>query len=123
MKHILPVLLAALMLFSAYNHIVKPDFYSAFIPAFISESFANILSAILEAVIGVALIIPKLRQWGGIGFFLLMLAFLPIHIWDLFKDAPAIGSKNAAIIRVLIQFVLIYLGWRIWQRNKAMKNT
>ena len=121
MKHILPVILAALMLFSAYNHIVTPAFYAPFIPDFISEDFANILSTILEAVIGIALIIPMYRKWGGLGFFLLMIAFLPIHIWDLFKETPAIGSMNAAIIRVVIQFVLIYLGRRIWRKNGEQK--
>ncbi|MEM6698217.1 MAG: hypothetical protein AAF806_15045 [Bacteroidota bacterium] len=121
MKHILPILLAALMLFSAYNHIVKPDFYAPFIPDFISKDFANISSTILEAIVGIALIIPKYRHWGGLGFALLMIAFLPIHVWDLFKETPAIGSMNAAIIRVLVQFILIYLGWRIWKRNKGTR--
>ncbi|MEM8523817.1 MAG: MauE/DoxX family redox-associated membrane protein [Bacteroidota bacterium] len=116
MKHILPLLLAALMLFGAVNHIIKPEFYVAMIPEFIPESFANISSAIVEAVIGIALIIPKYRKWGGLGFFLLMIAFLPIHIWDFSKEEPAIGSKNAAIIRLLVQFVFIYLGWRIWKK-------
>ena len=76
-----------------------------------------------EAAIGIALIIPKYRKWGGLGFFLLMIGFLPIHVWDLFKETPAIGSMNAAIIRVLIQFVLIYLGWRIWKKNSEPKMT
>jgi len=52
-----------------------------------------------------------------------MIAFLPIHVWDLFRAEPAIGSMNAAIIRVLIQFVLIYLGWRIWKKNSEPKTT
>ncbi|MEL6721106.1 MAG: MauE/DoxX family redox-associated membrane protein [Bacteroidota bacterium] len=123
MKHILPLLLAVLMLFSAYNHLANPDFYSAMIPSFIPEAFANVLSTILEAAIGIALIIPKYRQWGGLGFFLLMIAFLPLHIWDLLKESPMVGSKNAAIIRLVIQFVLIYLGWRIWKRYELENNS
>ena len=38
-----------------------------------------------------------------------MVAFLPIHIWDLFKEVPAIGSQNAAIIRLIVQFIFIAL--------------
>ncbi len=106
------------MLFGAYNHLAAPEFYSAMIPPFISESFANILSAIVEFVIGVALLISKYRKWGGLGFSGLMVAFMPLHVWDLFREEPAIGSTNAAIIRLFIQFVLIFLGWLVYKRNK-----
>jgi uncharacterized membrane protein len=108
-------ILAFLMLTGAFNHLYAPETYNEFIPEFFSKSLANILSAIAEAAIGIALLIPKYRKWGGLGFFLLMLAFLPIHIWDLTKDAPAIGSKVAAIIRTAVQFLFLAAGWWIYK--------
>lgn len=116
-KTIVTFLLAFLMLSGAFNHIYSPESYSAFIPEFFSESFANISSAMLEAVIGLALIIPKYRKWGGLGFFILMIAFLPLHVWDWTKEVPALGSKVAAMIRIAIQFVLIAAGWWIYRGN------
>ncbi len=111
---ILVVLFALLMLFGAFNHIYAPEAYAPFIPEFINQDFANISSAIAEAVVGITLLIPKYRKWGGLGFALLMVAFLPIHVWDLLKESPGIGSKMAAGIRLAIQFLLIAGGWWIY---------
>ncbi|MEM0994347.1 MAG: hypothetical protein AAF847_00270 [Bacteroidota bacterium] len=107
--------LAALMLLSAIYHIIKPKFYEPLIPAFIPSQFANIVTAIAEGVVGIALLLPTYRTWGGFGFFLLMLGFLPLHTWDLLKAKPAFGSKKAAAIRLVLQFVLIYAGWWVWK--------
>ncbi len=119
MKKVLPLLLAALLLFSAIGHIFSPEFYAPMIPPFISATLANVLAAIVEAVLGIMLIWPKFRKWGGLGFALLMVAFLPIHVWDLVRDEPAVGSTMAAAIRLIVQFVLIYAGWWIWKKYEA----
>ena len=111
MKKILPYLLAVLMLLGVYGHIANPGFYSPMIPSFIPEGFANWASAIAEGLIGIGLIIPTTRKWAGWGFFLLMIAFLPIHVWDVIREEPAMGTKTAAWIRLIFQFVLIYAGW------------
>ncbi|WP_339840286.1 MauE/DoxX family redox-associated membrane protein [uncultured Maribacter sp.] len=108
-------ILAFLMLAGAFNHLYTPETYKEFIPDFFPETLAHILSAIAEASVGIALLIPKYRKWGGLGFFLLMIAFLPIHIWDLTKDLPAIGSKLSAYIRIAIQFLFIAAGWWIYK--------
>jgi uncharacterized membrane protein len=118
-RTIVVFLLAIFMLFGAFNHLNAPETYSAFIPEFFPETLVNILSAIAEAAIGIALLIPKYRKWGGLGFFLLMIAFLPIHIWDLTKEIPAIGSRTAAMIRIAIQFLFIAAGWWIYKTYKT----
>ena len=105
------------MLLGAFNHVYAPETYSAFIPEFISENLANILSTIAEGVVGVALIIPKYRKWGGLGFCILMILFLPLHVWDFTKEVPAIGSKMAAGIRLGVQFLLIVAGWWIYKAS------
>ena len=101
------------MLLGAIGHIMNPDFYGPMIPSFISKSFANWAATIVEAAIGIGLIIPSTRKFAAWGFFLLMLAFLPIHIWDVFREEPAVGSRVGAYIRLALQFVLIYGGWRV----------
>lgn len=117
LKLIITFLLAALMLFGAFNHVYAPEIYAPFIPDFFSESFANIVSAIAEGIIGIALIVPKYRRWGGLGFCILMILFLPIHIWDFTKEIPAIGSKLAAGIRLAVQFLFIAAGWWIYKTS------
>ena len=99
-------ILAFLMLAGAFNHLYAPETYKEFIPDFFPETLAHMLSAVAEA---------KYRKWGGLGFFILMISFLPIHIWDLTKDAPAIGSKVTAIIRIAVQLLFIAAGWWIYK--------
>jgi len=118
MKNILAYLFAAILLLSAVGHIATPEVYSAMIPSFINETFANVATAIAEFLVAIVLIIPKYRAYGGLGFMLLMIAFIPIHVLDLFRDEPAIGAPPLPIIRFVFQFVLIYAGWRIYKRTK-----
>ena len=117
-KKIIPYLLGGLLLLSAVAHILNPDFYAPMIPDFIPEGFANIFTAIVEAAIGVLLFLPKYRHWGGLGFFLLMIAFLPLHVWDMFKENPLVGPQPAPTIRLLMQFLLIYAGWWVYKKNR-----
>jgi len=118
MQKILSYLFGALLLISAVGHIVNPEFYAPLIPDFIPEVLANVGTAILEAIAGILLFIPKYRHWGGLGFFLLMVGFLPLHIWELFKDNPVVGPSPGPEIRVAIQLLLIYGGWWIYKDAK-----
>ena len=118
MKQALSYLFGVLLIASAAGHIFNPDFYLPMIPDFIPAGLANVLTAIVEAVIGVMLFLPKYRHWGGLGFFLLMLAFLPIHIWDWTKENPMVGPSPAPEIRLAVQLVLIYGGWWIYRKTR-----
>ncbi|MCH2235969.1 MAG: hypothetical protein MK078_17140 [Crocinitomicaceae bacterium] len=118
MKKTLPYIFAIILIFGAFAHIIVPEFYSPMIPAFIPESFANIASFITELSVGILLFIPKYRHWGGLGFTILMIGFMPIHIWDFLKNEPAIGSKGIAAFRIIMQLAMIYAGWWIFRTYK-----
>lgn len=115
MKRVLPYILAIILLLGAIAHLAAPEFYAPMVPDFIPLSLANILSFVLEAGIGILLLIPKYRAWGGLGFMVLMIGFLPIHIWDMLKEAPAVGPPPAPQIRVAMQFLLIYAGYWMYR--------
>lgn len=101
------VFYAVLMLAGAVNHVVSPAFYAALVPSFIPLVLANVLSTVVEGVIGAVMVLslfrPRFRRLGLLAFTGLMVAFVPIHVWDLLKDAPAIGSHTAAVIRLVVQ--------------------
>lgn len=122
---VLSYLLGVFLLLGTYNHIVKPEVYSAMIPDFIPDRLAHIVAIVGEFVIAVALFIPKFRKWGGLGFALLMLAFLPLHIWDLVRENhaenPLIATSKAANIRFVLQLILIALGYWIYRVNISFK--
>ena len=115
MMLILRYVFAVLMIAAGINHLVNPKFYSRFIPDFFSKKLANIAATVAEITTGLLLMFPSTVKMGGLSVFAMMIAFLPLHVWDLMKEKPAIGSKKIAVIRLLLQFVLIYYGWWLWQ--------
>ncbi|MEM6801193.1 MAG: DoxX family membrane protein, partial [Bacteroidota bacterium] len=115
---ILRILMAAFMVYGGINHFLNPTFYEAFMPDFFPKDLANYASGIAEIGLGIALLIPRYRKTAAWGLIALMIIFLPLHIWDLFKEAPAIGSKTAAWIRIPIQFLFIAWIWWLGQEDE-----
>jgi uncharacterized membrane protein len=108
------VIFAIFMIYAGVQHLLKPDFYIPFVPSFLPFTTAIIyFSGILEILLGIMMIIPKYAKQGALGILLLMLIFLPIHVWDVFSATPAIGSHKAALIRLPVQFLFIALAWKI----------
>lgn len=106
---------------SAAGHIFSPDISTGFIPEFLPATPVHILTAIVEALLGVGLLIPRYRKHAFLGVFVLMIAFLPLHVIDLFRDAPVIGSVSAAVIRVVVQVGLIGLAWWGWKKSEHLR--
>ena len=115
---ILKVILAVFLIFGGIQHFINPDNYIPFVPAFLPFTVAIIyLSGLFEILFGLALFFKKQGIIGAWGVLILMLLFLPIHIWDVFSETPAIGSHKAAVIRLPIQFLLIFIAWKV--KNKV----
>jgi uncharacterized membrane protein len=114
--NIIKIILALFMIYGGVQHFVKPDFYLPFVPSFLPYPIAIIyISGIIEIVLGIALLLSKTyAKLGALGVLVLMILFLPIHIWDVFSETPAIGSHSASLIRLPIQFVLIALAWKVY---------
>ena len=71
------------------------------------------MSSLFEVLFGVALFSRKLEVLDAWGILILMILFLPVHIWDVFSNTHAIGNHNAALIRLPIQFLLIFIAWKL----------
>tara|TARA_B110000971_G_scaffold92091_1_gene94800 strand:- start:528 stop:896 length:369 start_codon:yes stop_codon:yes gene_type:complete len=111
---ILKVVLVIFLTFGGVQHFISPNNYIPFVPSVLPFTLAIIyLFGLFEILFGLALFFKKLETIGAWGILILMLLFLPIHIWDVFSNTPAIGSHNAALIRLLIQFVLIFIAWKV----------
>lgn len=110
---------ALIMIGGAIAHVVNPDFYAPFVPEPIPLGLANIASTIVEGIIGVLLLVPKTRRLGALAFAALLVALTPIHIWDLLKEQPAVGSHAAAVVRLIVQAVFIAGGlWLARRMNR-----
>ncbi len=113
LKLILTILFALLMILGGINHFVKPEMYLPFIPASLPGLTIIYLSGAVEILLGAGALIPKARSMSTLGILFLMIAFLPLHAVDVFKDSPAIGSHQLALVRLPLQFVLIGWAWFI----------
>ena len=103
---------------------MKPDFFMPFVPAFLPLKTSIIyVSGAIEILVGLLLFIKKYSNFGAIGILILLIFFLPIHLWDIFSQSPAIGSKQAALIRLPIQFLLIFIVWKIKKSISQNKQT
>ena len=108
------IIMAIFIIYGGINHFIKPEFYIPFVPSFLGFKTVIIyVSGVVEIGIGLLLLIKKYRGVGAFSLLLLMLVFLPIHIWDVFSDTPAIGSHQAALIRLPIQLVFIGIAWKL----------
>ncbi len=109
-------LFAVLLIAAGAYHFVNPAFYDPIMPDWFPKALANAAGGIAEIVIGILILIPKTKHLGIWGALALMVAFLPLHIWDLTKPEPMVGSHLNAVIRLVIQCALI--GWLYWRATK-----
>jgi uncharacterized membrane protein len=112
----LTFLFGVFMILGGIGHFTTPAMYAGFIPDFLPADLVNIVAGIAELACGIGVFIPATRRWATLGILVMMLAFLPLHIWDVFRDDPAIGSHETALIRLPMQFVLIAWAWYIHRK-------
>jgi uncharacterized membrane protein len=116
-KLVLTYLFGAFLIVAGVGHFLNPQKYFAFIPDFLPKEAVNYLSGLLEILAGIGVFIPRFKNISTFTILLMMVAFLPLHIIDVFKEQPAIGSHTIALIRLPLQFVLIYWAWFICDKN------
>jgi len=112
-KLVLTYVFGLLMMFGGIMHFINAEIYNPFIPDFLPKDFINYASGLLEIMLGIGAFVPNYRAKATMGILILMLAFLPLHVMDVFKENPAIGNHELALIRLPLQFILILWAWLI----------
>lgn len=105
---LLKIIYGGFFCFAGIMHMIKPDFFKHFIPDFLPKKLVNYVVGILEFGVGLGLFFQETIKLASLGIIILLIIFLPIHIWDVTKKRPAIGSKKVAIVRIPLQFLLLY---------------
>ncbi len=116
-KLISTFLFGAFMIFGGVNHFLKPAMYFPFFPDFLSKETLNYVVGVAEVIVGLAVFIPQYRAWGTVGILYMMVAFLPLHIIDIFRENPAVGTHQIALVRLPFQFVFISWAWYIHKKE------
>ena len=113
---IITYVFAGFFAFAGIMHIIKPKLFKHFIPKPFPKLLVNYVVGVLEFGVGIGLLIPQFKKESALGIMILLTIFLPIHIWDVTRERPAIGSKKLAIVRVPLQFLLFYFAYLIYQQ-------
>ncbi|MBC7937705.1 MAG: DoxX family membrane protein [Rhizobacter sp.] len=107
------------------NHFVKPEAYYKLIPPFAGDpEFLNIVAGIAEIGLALLLLFKPRRRLACYGIILMLLAFIPSHIYMLQTGfCPEIAGKIrcapewALWVRLIVlQPLLIWWAWS--NRNK-----
>ena len=112
-KLVLTFLFGAFIIFGGIGHFRNPAMYFPFIPDFLPKAAINYLVGIVEIVVGAGVFIPQYRSLATKALLFMMVAFLPLHILDVFQENPAVGTHQVALIRLPVQFVFILWAWYI----------
>ena len=112
---ILKIIFAVFFIYAGIMHFIKPAFFKHFIPNGFPKLTVNYIVGVIEFGLGLGLFFPEAVSYSAYGIFILLIVFLPIHVWDATKKRPAIGSKISAYIRIPLQFLLMYGAYLIYQ--------
>lgn len=111
------LLMAIMMIFAGFYHFYKPHFYNPIIPNKLPKKAIVYISGIIELVLGIGLYVKDFKRISAFGIFMLMLIFLPLHVWDATREKPAMKTKKNAYFRILIQFLLIAWAWALYKNE------
>lgn len=111
-------LLAIIITLGGISHFLTPEMFFPFIPNFLPLEMVNYTSGLVEIIVGLSYFIPSYRNISSLAILILMIAFLPLHVIDIFVEYPAIGSKTAAYIRLPMQFLLIFWAWKVFTYSR-----
>lgn len=108
------VIISFFMIYAGMMHFINPELFTAYGPKFLKCDMAIIyISGVVEIIISILILFTKYRGIGSVALFILLLTFLPIHIWDVILDQPVIVSKVKAVVRLSLQFLFIALAWEL----------
>jgi uncharacterized membrane protein len=123
-------ILVASYLLAGYNHFANPGFYEPLIPPYLSAwaTQINTLAGIAE-IAGALLLIPrKTRKAASIGIIIMLICFIPSHIWFIQKGSFSLGPFTMTPFIAWTRLLLVHpllIAWAWWgghhgaQRNDA----
>jgi len=117
-------LMVVFYLFGGFNHFKDPSFYIPLIPPYLARWAAvelNLLSGVFEIGLALLLIPQQTRKWAGWGIVLMLIAFIPSHIYFIQRGDFALGSFTmsplTSWIRLLV-FQPLFILWALWVTRK-----
>ena len=115
-------LLVLFFILAGLNHFINPDFYIPLIPDYLPfRKELNVISGILELFLAIGLFFPKYRHVSSLGLIVLMIVFLPSHIYFIEKGSCIEGSICVSPLIAWIRLIIIHplIVYWIWTIRKV----
>ncbi len=94
-------------------HFIKPKAYMRIMPRYLSNHKQLVYaSGVVEIALGIGLCFPETKTVSIYGIIAMLVVFLLVHVYMLTgKKASAGIPKWILILRIPLQFVLMYWAW------------
>ena len=93
--------MAALYILAGVNHFVHPHTYYVLIPPYLPYPvLLNAISGAIEIVLGILLLLPSTRKASAIGIVILLILFIPVHIYMIQKGGCMGGPTCSPLLLV-----------------------
>jgi uncharacterized membrane protein len=111
--------LALVFILAGMAHFFAAADFIRFLPdGFPYKSFAVAATGVIEVALGIGLFIPKFRTLSAMGVLILLVIYFPLHIIDLNRYIPVVGSKAIAWVRLPAQLLMIVMAYLATQWEK-----
>jgi uncharacterized membrane protein len=120
-KNILLVVMIIAYILAGTNHFKSPGGYIKIIPPYLSyPAVLNILAGVFEIAFGVMLMFPATRPFAAWGIVLMLIAFMPAHIYMIQKAPMKMGGLTITplIAWARIPFQFLFAAWAWWYTKK-----
>ncbi|PWS26284.1 DoxX family protein [Pedobacter yonginense] len=108
------IIYAVFYILAGCNHFLSTEGYYAIMPNWLpAHQFLIYLSGVIEIILGVLLLFPKTRKQSALCIILMLLAFMPAHIY-MIQMAPFMLGKilvTPLIAWARLPFQLLFMGW------------
>lgn len=120
-KKVSSVFISLFYIVAGINHFWHSSFYYPLIPDYLpSHELINTLSGIAEIVLGTGIFFNRLKHYAAIGIIILLLLFIPAHIWFIQKNGCLSESLCVPVwvawLRLVVFHPLLIL-WARWHRK------
>lgn len=115
----LTALVALVMILGGVAHLASPEAFAPLVPPWLPAYPVLVAAAVVQIVIGAAVLWPGTRALAGLAFAALCLGYLPLHLWDYIRTDPVFAPPVAATIRVVVQLLFIWAGVTLWRRGRS----
>ena len=105
--------MGAMYIVAGMIHFIKPRMYMRIMPRYLpAHKTLVLLSGLAEIFLGFSLFFPVTKDLAVYGIILMLLVFLLVHFYMLSSKKAGAGiPKWVLILRIPLQFFLIYWAW------------